>query len=269
MNNNNCDFPGEKSGRTIAAPRTNNEMIPRIRLLRWVAGFSIAAFLYFLSLGNQSPNGSFFARLRPCDHTLGESAAKGGEKVAEKPLVPLEAHIMSKCPDAQDCLKLLVLPTMQRVLPKVNFTLSFIGTPTANDGVSCMHGPPECLGNIIELCAADLYPSPKTYLGFTMCLTRDYPSIPEKSLVADCALEHGIDMKKLEECAVEDDGGKGMSLLRNSVKRSADNGVTKSCTVRLDNEIYCVRDGREWKDCPHGAEVNDLVLAIEKKYRDS
>lgn len=45
-----------------------------------------------------------------------------------KELVPLEAHIMSKCPDARDCLQMLVLPTMQRVLNKVNFTLSYIGT---------------------------------------------------------------------------------------------------------------------------------------------
>lgn len=63
-------------------------------------------------------------------------------------LVPLEAHIMSKCPDArvcflllqvsrqrrgltkisaQDCLRDLVLPAMQRVHDKVDFTLSFIG----------------------------------------------------------------------------------------------------------------------------------------------
>jgi hypothetical protein len=61
-------------------------------------------------------------------------------------LVPLEAHIMSKCPDArvghglatcppgvalltplQDCLRDMVLPAMQKVHDKVNFTLSFIG----------------------------------------------------------------------------------------------------------------------------------------------
>lgn len=60
-------------------------------------------------------------------------------------LVPLEAHIMSKCPDAKDCLRMLVLPTMQRVIDKVNFTLSYIGTPTENDGVECKHGPEECM----------------------------------------------------------------------------------------------------------------------------
>ena len=41
--------------------------------------------------------------------------------------VPLEAHIMSKCPDSKYCLENLVLPTMQNVSDKVDFKLSFIG----------------------------------------------------------------------------------------------------------------------------------------------
>jgi len=44
-----------------------------------------------------------------------------------KTLVPLEAHIMSKCPDAKDCLEMMVLPAMMRVKDMVDFTLSFIG----------------------------------------------------------------------------------------------------------------------------------------------
>lgn len=41
--------------------------------------------------------------------------------------VALEAHIMSKCPDARDCLQQLVVPTMERVSDKVDFKLSYIG----------------------------------------------------------------------------------------------------------------------------------------------
>lgn len=41
--------------------------------------------------------------------------------------VPLEVHIMSKCPDAQVCLKDLVVPAMQDVVDKVDFRLSYIG----------------------------------------------------------------------------------------------------------------------------------------------
>ena len=46
----------------------------------------------------------------------------------KKTLVPLEAHIMSKCPDAKDCLNDMILPAMQNVSDKVDFTLSYIGT---------------------------------------------------------------------------------------------------------------------------------------------
>lgn len=77
------------------------------------------------------------------------------------------------------------------------------------------------MGNIIELCARELYPDPKINLGFIMCLTDDYSHIPERSLVEDCALEHAVDIKAINECATRDDGAHGMSLLRRSVMRSA------------------------------------------------
>lgn len=41
--------------------------------------------------------------------------------------VPLEIHIMSKCPDAQDCLRDMILPAMQNVSDKVDFKMSYIG----------------------------------------------------------------------------------------------------------------------------------------------
>ena len=46
-------------------------------------------------------------------------------EVAEKK-IPFEAHIMSKCPDAKDCLQKLVLPAMEQISDKVDFKLSFI-----------------------------------------------------------------------------------------------------------------------------------------------
>ncbi|KAL2158605.1 hypothetical protein VTH06DRAFT_4087 [Thermothelomyces fergusii] len=153
------------------------------------------------------------------------------ESITANKLVPLEAHIMSKCPDARDCLRDLVLPTMEKVHDKVDFTLSYIGTPTDDGEVICKHGPlwpanattaEECLGNIIELCAQHLYPDPKTYLGFTNCLTRDYTLIPQRSLIEDCALEHAVDFDKLNECVARDDGAFGLDLLTESVVRSAE-----------------------------------------------
>lgn len=257
----NIKHPGmdqEKGGRMLVAPARSR----RIRPL--VLGFITVVLIYL----SWSPITTVLSLL-PSTSGLGGMPYTSTLLTAAKAPVPLEAHIMSKCPDAQECLRMLVLPAMVRVSEKVNFTLSFIGTPTANDGVDCMHGPGECMGNIVELCAAELYPDPKLYLGFTMCLMKEYEHIPEKSLIEDCALEHSLDFAKLNECATRDDGGFGMGLLRDSVRRSKDAGVTKSCTVRLNNEIYCVRDGAEWKDCPHGPGVNDLVIAVEKLYQSS
>jgi len=126
-----------------------------------------------------------------------------------------------------------------------------------------MHGPGECLGDILELCAADLYPDPKTYLGFTMCMSNEYDAIPEHDLVHDCALEHGMSFEKLNKCASRDDGY-GMKLLRDSVNRSKEADVQTSCTIRLGGKTRCVRDGGEWFDCEGGHEPKDLVRDIMK-----
>ncbi|TDZ28430.1 GILT-like protein 1 [Colletotrichum spinosum] len=246
--------------RAYDAPPPPNMPVPgrvvRKRTL-WPLAFLAAYVVYTVWHLAQNPSISAGARLAPQEAPV----------AVESKLVPLEAHIMSKCPDARDCLRDLVLPTMMKAQDKVNFTLSYIGTPTENDGIDCKHGPSECMGNIIELCAAHLYPDPKINLGFTMCLTREYGAIPDRSLVEDCALEHAIDINALNDCATEDNGALGMSMLRDSVRRSKSAGVTKSCTVRLNEEFYCVRDDGQWKECPHGAGVNDLVIAIEKLYR--
>lgn len=124
-----------------------------------------------------------------------------------------------------------------------------------------MHGLGECLGNMISLCANDLYPSNTIVsLGFTNCLTISYPRIPERSLVQSCALEHGIDFGALNTCVSQ--GGKGMSLLRSSIERSKEAGIQRSCTIRVKEKIWCVRDGGKWKGCSHGSSVDDLVSEV-------
>lgn len=133
-----------------------------------------------------------------------------------------------------------------------------------SDDVSCMHGPPECLGNMIELCVTRIYPNPKIYLGFTNCLTANYSQIPDRDFVEACSMEHGIDFSRVNKCI--SDEGHGSDLLRQSMLRSQENNVTKSCTVRLADEVRCIRDGGKWYDCPGGSEVADLVGDIDRLY---
>ena len=105
------------------------------------------------------------------------------------------------------------------------------------------------------LCAEDLYPDPKTYLGFSMCLIKDYQHIPQRSLIEDCALEHAIDFGKLDECASKDDGAWGVEMLRNSVRRSSDVGCRCVCghmpgELFLTNSTGLGRDHQELYSTP-------------------
>jgi len=86
----------------------------------FVIGLATVALLYFLWTSTIAGI-PFAAR-----HGF-KSCHSNGHAESKTP-VPLEAHIMSKCPDAQDCLSMMVLPTMERMHSKVNFTLSYIGT---------------------------------------------------------------------------------------------------------------------------------------------
>ncbi|CAK7273335.1 hypothetical protein SEPCBS57363_005600 [Sporothrix epigloea] len=285
--------------------RRNGASVPFRRRLPLRLGFVAALILFgltfyvflqpepFLEVSNWSP-ATFREEITESKAPISAAAPKKG---AARPvhtnnrLVPFEAHIMSKCPDAvvrfwklasisphqiivvltgvQDCLRELVLPTMQHVVDNVNFTLSYIGRPTGDGGVECMHGPAECMGNILELCAHKLNPDPKIYLGFTMCISQDYQHIPDRELIEGCALEHAVDFEALNECATRDDGQYAMNLLRDSVQHTKAVGVTKSCTVRVDNEVYCIRDDGKWTDCPAGPGVRDLIIKIAKLSRQN
>lgn len=123
------------------------------------------------------------------------------------------------------------------------------------------------MGNILELCARKQNPDPKIYLGFTMCITREYERIPDRELIEGCALEHAVDFAALNDCATRDDGQYAMNMLRDSVQRTKAVGVTRSCTVRVDDKIYCIRDGGEWTHCPNGPGVHDLIINVEKLHR--
>lgn len=99
-------------------------------------------------------------------------------------------------------------------------------------------------------------------------MTRDYKDIPDESLIADCALEHGVSLTRLNTCAVENDS-MGMDMLKSSVERSRAANVTKSCTIRLNGEVRCVRDGGKWVDCEGGHAAGDLVEDVDALWHAS
>ena len=114
----------------------------------------------------------------------------------------------------------------------------------------------------MALCAQDVYPgNAKISLGFANCLISSYKEIPARPLVESCAAQHGVNFAELNTCMSEN----GEELLRDSVLRSKDEGVVYSCTVRLDGQQWCVRDGGRWKGCDNGSSVKALVSEVRKR----
>ncbi|CAG8088912.1 unnamed protein product [Penicillium salamii] len=221
------------------------------------------------------------------------------QKTLEQTKIPLEAHIMSKCPDAKACLQKLVLPAMEQIHDKVSFKLSFIASVSPNtEEIECKHGPGECIGDMLLLCAANLpFPAtedesllPPQYprtpivrsLGFANCLINDFSQIPDREFVHQCAMEFGIDFDALNKCASQQnddpgDGGhggpplSGIALLRESAAQSEQLGVQTSCTVRLDDTVWCIHDNNEWKDCGQdnqGSKPSSLIEQVDKLYKE-
>lgn len=63
----------------------------------------------------------------------------------------------------------------------------------------CQHGPVECFGNLVSVCAMDTLKTPEVYLPFILCIeARDTESVEMSSY--DCAQEQGIQIDKVREC---------------------------------------------------------------------
>ncbi len=71
------------------------------------------------------------------EHSPASQRPLAGSTAPAEIKIPLEAHIMSKCPDAKDCLQMLVLPAMEKISDKVDFKLSFIARQASQSSACC------------------------------------------------------------------------------------------------------------------------------------
>jgi len=186
--------------------------------------------------------------------------------------VPIQLGVMSRCPDALLC-EAVFDQVLNKVRPKVDMSLVFIAKRNNSDpdwGVTCMHGPEECAGNVQELCAAKYAPI-EQWWEFVQCQNfqgRDKIGLPDVAL--KCARSAGIDWEQsgVGKCAGMDGSGKGkegVKLLRDSIKSAKELEITASCTVMISGEEVCIHDG-VWRDCEGGHTVNDFVRQIDNEY---
>ena len=143
---------------------------------------------------------------------------------------------------------------------------TYIGTPDdSNAGMACKHGPDECLGDMLELCAYELHKDrPQMWLGFINCMGQNYQEIPQDAHVSNCASEYGLSFEQLERCAASEDENRGMELLRASARRAIDRGISTSCTVTVNGRTVCVRDDGQSKGCTGSKE--DLIQEVQHAY---
>ncbi|KAG0709625.1 hypothetical protein DFH29DRAFT_792799 [Suillus ampliporus] len=183
--------------------------------------------------------------------------------------VPVVLGVMSRCPDAILC-ESVFDRVLQRVGDKVDISLSFIARPNNSEplyGVTCMHGPEECAGNVQELCAAKYHPASEWW-SFVQCQNfqgRDNIGTPDTA--RNCAKAAGIDWEngKAGRCAGEGGGTEGIQLLQQSVKDSIAARIQKSCTIIINGQQVCIRDG-SWYDCEGGHSPADFIRQINEEY---
>ncbi|KAF0373748.1 gamma interferon inducible lysosomal thiol reductase [Gigaspora margarita] len=180
-----------------------------------------------------------------------------------KPKVPVQLFVMSRCPDAVACESVF-----GEVLKQTNdiTTIRTNYVATLNDstayGASCKHEDIECIGNIQQLCFRFFYPDQTTFFNFLLCLNRYIPKIGSRDWAMQCSKEVGVDYTPVDKCA---NSNHGRNLFIKSVGITNSYGVTKSCTIYMKGKLRCIKDD-SWYDCPGGHEVNDFVRSIQDAY---
>ncbi|NLN62393.1 MAG: hypothetical protein GX146_05885 [Myxococcales bacterium] len=165
------------------------------------------------------------------------------------PVVTIDMHIMSKCPYGVQAMD-GAIPAVAEFGGQVALNLHYIGTKGADGKLNAMHGEDEVKGNIIQLCALNLFPD-KAF-PFITCINKEWRAIPngwEK-----CADEVKIDQAALKACS---DGDKGQQLLSDSYDVSSQAGAQGSPTIKVEGQNY-----------QGGRAPRDFVAFICDKFKD-
>ncbi|MBN1544914.1 hypothetical protein JW898_05650 [Candidatus Woesearchaeota archaeon] len=143
--------------------------------------------------------------------------------------VDVEFYVMSQCPYGIQ-VENAIQPVLKELGDNIDFRLEFIASETGN-GFDSLHGPPEVIGDKVQLCVQDMYPD--DLIDFVICQNkdpRDFMASLEK-----CAKDTSIDPVKVKECA---EGEKGNELLSESAMKSQEAGAQGSPTMFFNGHLY-------------------------------
>jgi len=186
--------------------------------------------------------------------------------------VPVILAVMSQCSDAV-LVESVFDHVLDSVMNRVELQLTYVAQMNSSEhdfGVTCMHGPVECAGNVQQLCAAK-YEQLSRWWSFVHCqnyYARNEIGTPEVAL--KCAKIAKIDWENggTGQCAGIDGSGKGAEgilLLQQSARTTKALGITRSCTILINGRQVCVHDGI-WKECEAGHTPSDFIRQINTEY---
>ncbi len=168
---------------------------------------------------------------------------------------------MSKCPDARKC-ETLFAPSLLKLSSIINFTVSYIAYGSTPNDIQCMHGAEECLGNKQQLCVQNIG-SQTTLIKFLECQSRQIESIPNNGAKCVNEVSDGtLKWSDIESCITSN---KANDLFYKSLQKTRAASATKSCTIHLNGQFWCMHDGN-WSGCKEGRDEKSLIKAICSRY---
>ncbi|MFH1435155.1 MAG: hypothetical protein ABIJ56_05530 [Pseudomonadota bacterium] len=215
--------------------------------------------------------------------TLADLPADAEEEAAPDPVnrVAVEFHVMSQCPFASKALQ-EIKTVLDELGEHVDFKLHFIATRNTDGSFKSLHGQSEVDGDIVQLCAAKVYPDDHRYMDIVACMVKDFKNIPHNW--AACASKSGLDTADMEGCVSRDEG---KALLAASIEKSKEARATGSPTMFIGGNKYggdrsaqsfklsiccafepgeapdaCEREGQP--ACPEDVEVELIVLSDKR-----
>jgi len=174
--------------------------------------------------------------------------------------VRLDLFVMSRCPDAVFC-EGFYDHVLNEIGSIVDLNVNYIAR-TEGETLVCKAGEVECAGNIQQLCArresGDIN---SNWWKFIICQDETFREIPLNGEA--CAQRVGLNWASMSTCI---DGPIGRQLFQESVKFTDSYGITTSCTMHINDEYYCVRDGAQWKNCA-GESHGEVIAHICSLYK--
>jgi len=174
----------------------------------WQVGFIILAILVvFLLLKNNST-----------DTTTSNDKVK------------LDFYVMSQCPYGTQ-VEQAMTPVMKKMGDVIEYNVEYIVSEVAPGNFQSLHGEPEVLGNIVQLCVNEH--SPDAFIDFLECQNENAGAIPGNW--ESCVEGLDIDKETIQTCY---DGEEGKTLLSESAKKAKAVNAQGSPTIFINDEPY-------------------------------